>query len=350
MEHKRPVIGISMGDPNGIGPEVILKALKDPLITDLMVPVVYGSQRVFSFYKKQLGLDDFHLHYVKDKPDNHSRKIQLVTLPDEGFNTMPGSLTPEAGRMAVDSFCTVVNALQSKNLDAIVTAPIHKQNTYSEAFPYKGHTEYLAHVTNASPLMILSANDPIRIALATVHIPLNKIAEALQTPKLIAQITQLRNTLITDFGIQKPKLAILGLNPHAGDEGLMGQEEQLIIKPAILNFKPDQLVFGPYAADAFFAKELYKSFDAVLAMYHDQGLIPFKMKAFYTGVNITAGIPLIRTSPDHGTAFDIAGKNLAHPDSFREALYAAVQLVKNKSLYQSISQHPLPVQERRKER
>lgn len=350
MEHKKPVIGISMGDPNGVGPEIILKTLKDPLLLDLVVPVVYGSQRVFSYYKKLLGLEDVHFNYVKDKPDGNSRKIQFVGLPDEGFNTEPGTLTSEAGNLAVKSFCSAVQDLQAKQLDALVTAPIHKQNTFSESFPFKGHTEYLAHVTNQKPLMILSANDPIRVALATVHIPINQVADQLQTAKLISQITTLRSVLISDFALRKPKIAVLGLNPHAGDEGLMGAEELQVIKPAVSHFKPDQLVFGPYAADAFFAKAMYKTFDAVLAMYHDQGLIPFKMKAFYTGVNISAGTSVIRTSPDHGTAFDIAGKNCAHPDSFREALYAAVQIFKNRALYQAISQHPLPVQERRKER
>ena len=349
-ESKRPVVGISMGDPNGIGPEIILKSLKEPMMLDLFLPVIYGSQRAFSHYKKLYGWEDIHLQYVKEGIDRKSHKIQMVCIPDEGFTTQPGENTLPAGQLAVQSFCKAVADLKSQVLDALVTGPIHKQNTCSDTFPFKGHTEYLAHVTGESPLMMLCSGDALRVALCTVHVPIKEVSGQLNQERLLWVIKKTRQTLMSDFKIQKPKIAVLGLNPHAGDQGLMGLEERDCILPAIKHFPSDQLIFGPYSADAFFGKSSYTMFDAVIAMYHDQGLIPFKMKAFYSGVNVSAGTNLIRTSPDHGTAFDIAGKNLAAPDSFREALYMAVQIFKNRVYYASISKNPLPFQERRKER
>ncbi|WMJ74524.1 4-hydroxythreonine-4-phosphate dehydrogenase PdxA [Cytophagaceae bacterium ABcell3] len=328
----RPVIGISIGDFNGIGPEIILKTLSDSRILKMCIPVVYGSLKVFSKYKKLLDSQaDVQFFQIKTAEKLNYKKVNLINCWEEDYEISPGTPTQESGNGAFLALERMTNDIQNNLLDAIVTAPIHKANIRSEKFQFAGHTEYLGHKAGVDNILMIMASELMKVALATTHIALNQVPEALNKQLLENKLKTLFQTLKSDFGITKPKVALLGLNPHSGEDGLMGQEEQKLLIPFIEEKRTKgQLVFGPYPSDGFFGKQLYKKYDAVLAMYHDQGLAPFKALNFSTGVNFTAGLPFVRTSPDHGTAFDIAGKNLAEEDSFRQALFMACDIVKFK--------------------
>lgn len=327
----KPVVGISMGDFNGIGPEVIIKALSDQRILKIMTPVVYGSTKVLSFYKKLLKKEEFIYHQVKSAQELNFRKVNVVNCWEENVEVKPGEITEEAGKCAFLSLKKATQELQETHIEAIVTAPINKHNIQNEEFRFSGHTEYFAEKFNAKESLMLLVCEGLRVGVITGHIPLSEVSRQLSRQKMEDKIRILEASLKKDFGINKPKIAILGLNPHAGEEGLLGDEEKNIIKPMIEGLKrKGMLIFGPYPADGFFGMLQYQNYDGILAMYHDQGLIPFKTLAFEKGVNFTAGLSVVRTSPDHGTAYDIAGKDIANESSLREAIFVACNIIKNR--------------------
>jgi 4-hydroxythreonine-4-phosphate dehydrogenase len=328
MSDQKPIIGITLGDFNGVGPEVTLKALSNNTILKMCTPVIYGSVKVLSKYRKLLNLEEWTLHPVKSIDQISPKRTNVLNCWNENLEIQPGKVTAEAGQNAFIALKTAVADLQNKHIDAIVTAPINKFNIQSEEFKFAGHTEYFTESFGVQDSLMLLVSEGLRVGVVTGHIPLGSVKEAITKEKIISKATILLNTLKRDFGIAKPRIALLGLNPHAGEEGLLGNEEQEIITPVIQELKhKGNMVFGPYPADGFFGTMSYKKFDAVLAMYHDQGLIPFKTIAFETGINYTAGLPVVRTSPDHGTAYNIAGKNQASETSMREAIFLAIDIV-----------------------
>ncbi|UYZ60509.1 4-hydroxythreonine-4-phosphate dehydrogenase PdxA [Hymenobacter latericus] len=329
-----PRIGISTGDLAGIGPEIIYRTLQDARILRFCTPVVYGTAAtLFDDFPQDKNHTPLAFRQVREAADIVAGKINAVTCWDEDFALTPGQPTEASGRAARLSLIAAANDLKAGLIDALVTAPISKDNTQGEGFNFPGHTEFLAHhfSTNNDSLMFLVA-DNLRVATATGHIPLKDVPTRLTAEVLTGKLRMLLHSLRQDFGIQKPRVAVLGLNPHAGENGLLGREEQDLVQPVIQQFLNEgQLVYGPYPADGFFGTRQYQQFDATLALYHDQGLIPFKTIAFERGVNFTAGLPVVRTSPDHGTAYGLAGKFAADPTSFREALYLACDLVRNRA-------------------
>lgn len=342
---RRPVIiGISQGDINGIGLEVIIKTFSDPVMLEICTPVLFSSNKTLSFHRKAISAEHFNYNMISGLDNIPARKFNLYTCYNEDVAVELGKETPNGGLYAVKSFQTACEALERGKIEALVTAPINKHNTHSESFPYAGHTSYLdERFGKGNSLMMLISGD-LRVALVTEHIPVSEVAAALTTERISKKLAVLNKTLKEDFSIQKPRIAVLGLNPHAGDGGTLGKEEETVIMPAIKKAQQDNMmVYGPYPADGFFGNMAFKKFDAVLAMYHDQGLIPFKYMAFETGVNYTAGLPVIRTSPDHGTAYDIAGKNKASEESFRHAVYMACDLARTRREYKRLTSNPLRV-------
>jgi 4-hydroxythreonine-4-phosphate dehydrogenase len=342
QHNEKPVIGITTGDLNGIGPEVIIKTFADSRMLDLCTPVIFASNKVINYYRRIVTENPFNFTSTKDLTKLNPKQINIFNCWDDEVPLQPGVLTDVAGKYAIRSLMVATQCLKDGQLDAIVTAPIHKSNTNVPDFPFTGHTPFFKEKFGAKDVLMLLYSNKLRVALATEHIPISKVAASITKELLQSKLNILRETLIKDFGIDKPKIAVLGLNPHAGDEGQIGSEEQTIIKPLIdAQKQKDSLVFGPYSADAFFAQGSYVHFDAILAMYHDQGLVGFKTLANGEGVNYTAGLPIIRTSPDHGTAFDIAGKNIADPSSFREAVYQAISLLQQRAEYAANTANPL---------
>lgn len=342
VQNEKPVIGITTGDLNGIGPELIIKTFSDNRLLDLCTPVVFSSSKVINFYRRILTEYPFNFTNTKDLSKLNPKQVNIFNCWDEEVPIQPGALTESGGKYAVRSLMVAAQCLKDNELDAIVTAPIHKSNTQLPDFPYTGHTPFLKDKFGVKDVLMLLYSNELRVALVTEHIPVNKIANTITKELLLSKLNLLKDSLVKDFGIMKPKIAVMGLNPHAGDGGQIGDEEQNIIKPVIeAQQQQGNLVFGPYSADAFFARSSYKQFDAVLAMYHDQGLIPFKTIAHGEGVNYTAGLPSIRTSPDHGTAFDIAGKNIADTGSFQEAIFQAIDLLRQRKEYALYTAAPL---------
>jgi 4-hydroxythreonine-4-phosphate dehydrogenase len=327
----KPLIGISIGDINGIGPEVTIKALLDNRLQKLVTPVIYAHGKVLSFYRKQLALEDFNFMQIRNIDEVHHKKINVINVLEESPEVIPGVETQEAGKMALASLDQAIKDLKDNKLDALVTAPLNKNNINTPEKKFVGHTEYLTEAFGVNnSLMFLVAED-IRVGLVTGHVSIKEVAANVTGENITNKLNIMIKSLKDDFGIGKPRIAVLGLNPHAGEDGLLGVEEENIIKPAIREFKDKgHLVFGPYSADGFFGMMHQKKFDGVLAMYHDQGLIPFKSIAFETGVNFTAGLPVVRTSPDHGTAYNIAGKNMADEGSMQAAIMQAYDIVRNR--------------------
>ncbi|MEJ5961411.1 4-hydroxythreonine-4-phosphate dehydrogenase PdxA [Pedobacter immunditicola] len=325
-------IGISIGDVNGIGLEVILKTLANNSILDYCTPIVYGHTKVASYHRKALGLTDFNFNVIASASLANPKKANLINCWEEDVKIELGSSTEIGGKYALLSLEKATEDLINGEIDALVTAPINKYNIQSETFKFPGHTEYLQQRSGSSDVLMFLISEELKIGVVTGHIPLKDVSSSITKEKIVDKLKMINDSLKKDFWIEKPKIAVLGLNPHAGDNGLLGKEEEEIIIPAIHEaFDKGIICFGPYSADGFFGNGTYKQFDAVLAMYHDQGLVPFKTIAFSTGVNYTAGLKVIRTSPDHGTGYDIAGKNLADPTSFIEALFAATHIVKNRA-------------------
>jgi len=342
MTREKPIVGITTGDINGVGPELIIKAFSDNRILELCTPVIFASNKLINYYRKLVPEHPFNYASTKDLSQLNPKQVNVFNCWEEEVPVQPGALTESGGKYAIRSLMVATQCLKDGQMDAIVTAPIHKSNTQLPDFPYTGHTPFFKEKFGAKEVVMLLFSNELRVGLATEHVPVSGISKLITRENLITRIQILKDTLVRDFGIEKPKIAVLGLNPHAGDNGQIGNEEQTVIRPVIEQMQQQgHLVFGPFGADAFFARASYRNFDAVLAMYHDQGLIPFKTIAQGEGVNYTAGLPVIRTSPDHGTAFDIAGKNIADPGSFLEAVFQALDLLRKRNFYLENTANPM---------
>lgn len=333
-QHKIKV-GISIGDYNGIGPEIIMKSLKDKAITDFFTPIIFGSGKLFTYQKNIFKLQH-NFNYITEVAQAVPDKINMVNLWKDNVNVDLGKPTEESTKMAIESLEAATTALMNGEIDVLVTAPINKEEMLKYGFQHAGHTGYLEEKFGKKGLMFLVTDD-LKVAVSTHHIPVSEVAANISKEKIKKQIKLLNQCLVEDFCIERPKIAVLGLNPHAGDGGAIGNEEIEIIEPAIRElFDNGILAFGPYPADSYFQPNKYRNYDAVLAMYHDQGLAPFKTLAYEEGVNYTAGLPFIRTSPDHGVAYDIAGKNIADEQSFSEAIFMAIKIFKNRQEYNDL--------------
>ncbi len=339
------IVGISIGDLNGIGSEVILKSFEDPRMLELCTPVIFANVKILSFLKKNLNLQA-PLHGIDKLDQMVIGKINVLNVWRENVNIEYGKIDNEIGKYAIQSFVAATKALKENIIDVLVTAPISKSNIQAEDFKFPGHTDYLDQELEGNALMFM-IQDNLRVGLLTDHIPLNNVAKHLTEELIRKKIKTINQSLIQDFGLRKPKIAVLGLNPHSGDNGVIGDEEDQLIKPTLKKiFDEGTMVFGPFSADGFFGSNQYEKYDAVIATYHDQGLIPFKTLSFGKGVNYTAGLNKIRTSPDHGTAFEIAGKGLADHNSFSEAIYAAIDIYNSRNVYTEITEKPLKTKER----
>jgi len=335
-------IGISIGDVNGIGLEVIIKTLADNRILEYCTPIVYGHTKVASFHRKALSVPEFQFNIINEASQANPKRANMINCWDEDVKIELGVANETGGKYAFRSLERAVNDVVAGHIDALVTAPINKHNIQNDNFKFAGHTEYLQERAGAQDSLMFLVSDDLRVGVVTGHIPVNDIPQKVTKENILSKLKLMNESLKKDFWIRKPKIAVLGLNPHAGDNGLIGDEEISTIVPALEEARAAGiLAMGPYAADGFFANGSYKKFDAVLAMYHDQGLIPFKQIAFETGVNFTAGLNIVRTSPDHGTAYDIAGKDQASESSFREALFLALHVVKNRKEQAELTENPL---------
>jgi 4-hydroxythreonine-4-phosphate dehydrogenase len=346
MNKKNIIVGISHGDINGVGYEIIIKTLANPMINDICTPIVYGSPKVAAYHRKALNIANFSFNNIKTPSEANSRKANIISCIDDDIRVELGKPTTESGEAAIVSLERAVNDLKNGKIDALVTAPIDKRNVQSEKFRFSGHTEYLMHKAEAKEVLMFMISDSMRIGFVTGHVPLKKVSEQLSIDVIMSKLRIMNNSLIKDFAIRKPKIAVLGLNPHAGDNSLLGNEEADFIIPALKKANDEGiLTFGPFAADGFFGAGMFKRYDAILSMYHDQGLTPFKALSFDTGINFTAGLPFIRTSPTHGTAFNISGKGEASENSFRQAMYLACDIFRNRQLYSEITKNPLEQQD-----
>jgi 4-phospho-D-threonate 3-dehydrogenase / 4-phospho-D-erythronate 3-dehydrogenase len=335
-------IGVTIGDINGIGLEVILKTLTDERIIKFCTPVLYGSSKVISYHKNIVGIPDFNYINAKDANQVDHDKINIINCWNENVNITLGKVSDLGGKYAFMALEKAIKDLNAGAIDALVTAPIHKKSMQLAGFPFPGHTEYITQEAGAKDSLMLMVSDAMKVGLVTNHLPIKDVASKMSKDRILKKIVTMAETLKVDFAKEKPTIAVLGLNPHAGDDGVIGEEDMNVIRPAIEDAKSRGiLAFGPYSADGFFGSGQYNKFDGILAMYHDQGLVPFKALSFGAGVNYTAGLNIIRTSPDHGTAFDIAGSNVADPASFRKALYLAIDIARNRAEYAEMTANPL---------
>ncbi len=342
MNQYKPVIGISCGDLNGIGIELIIKTFSDSRILDHCTPLIFASNKAINFYRKSIPEINFNYSSTKEFNRINQKQVTLFNCWEEEVAINPGELNDTGGKYAILSLQTAVAALKQKQIDGLVTAPIHKKNIQSAEFNFTGHTPYLKSMFGVNDVVMMLCAGNFRIGLVTEHVPVAEVSKHITKEKILSKLNIMHKSLQKDFGIDKPRIAVLGLNPHAGDEGLIGSEEEAIIKPAIKEAKnSNMLVVGPYSADAFFARRSFEKFDAVLAMYHDQGLIPFKALAIGEGVNYTAGLPEVRTSPDHGVAFDIAGKDKADISSFVAAVFECIDILNRRNEYEENRKNPL---------
>jgi 4-hydroxythreonine-4-phosphate dehydrogenase len=335
-------VGISHGDINGIGYEVIMKTLMDPRILEMCTPIVYGSPKVAAYHRKALDINNISFNHIRTTKEASPRKAHIINCIDENIRVELGKSTPFAGESSYMALERAVEDLEKGFIDVLITAPINKDNIQGENFQFPGHTEFLAEKFNTRDYAMLMVSETMKVGVVTTHIPISQVAQSLTKEKILSKIRIIAKSLQQDFAITRPRIAVLGLNPHSGDNGLIGNEEIDIIIPAINQAKKEGIIaLGPYPADGFFGSDDYTKFDAVLAMYHDQGLIPFKLASFDRGVNYTAGLPVVRTSPAHGTAYSLAGEDKASPESFRQALYLAIDIFKNRQIYSEITRNPL---------
>ena len=344
---KKLVVGITQGDGNGIGYEVIIKALADERMLDICTPVIYGSSKVFGFYRKQIhNIEQINTNVITSAKDVHQKRVNIVNcLPDNVF-VEPGQPTPESAKSAMTALKCAVDDIRNGYIDVLVTAPINKRAMVSEGFGYTGHTEYLEHEFGVEEGLMIMVCDQLKVAVVTGHIPLKEVPQRLSSELILKKLRIMKASLQRDFGIIAPKIAVLGLNPHCGDGGLLGDEEQSIILPAVKAANEEGiLAFGPYSPDGFFGLGNYSRFDATLAMYHDQGLSPFKALAFELGVNYTAGLPIVRTSPDHGTAYDMAGRDMADPRSMMSSIYTAIDIYNTTVAYDELQAGKMEVRQ-----
>jgi 4-hydroxythreonine-4-phosphate dehydrogenase len=334
------VVGISIGDINGIGSEIVLKTFEDTRMLEFCTPVIFASVKLMSFFKKEYGIG-INFHGIDKLEEIVPKKINVLNVWKEHVEVNFGEENKTGGEYAIKSLKAAVAALKQGKIDVLVTAPINKSNIQSESFNFPGHTDYLAQELEGESLMLM-VSENLRVGLLTDHVAVNDVVKNITRERIEKKVNTIYHTLVEDFGIDSPKIAVLGINPHTGDNGVIGSEDDTLLRPALDNIRKNgKIVFGPYAADSFFGSGNYKNFDAVLASYHDQGLIPFKTLSFGRGVNFTAGLNRIRTSPDHGTAFDLAGKNTASFESFREAVFSAVSIFGTREEYKRISKNPL---------
>ena len=344
MEERLIKVGITHGDINGIGYEVILKTFSDTRMAELCTPIIYGSSKIAAYHRKALELPPINMNIISPAEDAGVNRVNIINCVEDETKVELSKSTPVAGESAFKALEAAVTDMKRGVVDVLLTAPINKHNIQNEDFHFPGHTEYLEKCfggLDKKALMILMKDD-LRVALVTGHIPLSQVASSINVGDIVNKLRIFNQSLKQDFGIVKPRIAVLSLNPHAGDAGLLGTEEETIIIPAMQEAeKKGVMSFGPYAADGFFGSQMYDKFDGVLAMYHDQGLAPFKTLAMDDGVNYTAGLPIVRTSPAHGTAYDIAGQNVASEESFRQALYAALDIFRNRLRYQEATANPL---------
>jgi 4-hydroxythreonine-4-phosphate dehydrogenase len=335
-------VGITHGDINGIGYEVIIKTLVEPYLTEMCTPIIYGSPKVAAYHRKALNIDNLSFNHIRSAKDAHTKRINIVNCVDDNVRVELGKSTREAGESSFNALDAACYDLEQGLIDVLVTAPINKDNIQSDHFSFPGHTEYLAERFKTRDYVMLMVSETMKMGVVTTHMPLSEVSKNITKEAVLSKLRIIAKSLQQDFSITKPRIAVFGLNPHAGDNGLLGNEEIEVILPAIQQAKKEGIIaLGPYPADGFFGSQDYRKFDAILAMYHDQGMIPFKLASFEHGVNYTAGLPIIRTSPAHGTAYSIAGEDKASPVSFRQAMYLAVDIFKNRLIYEEISQNPL---------
>ena len=342
MKEDKIILGITQGDINSISYEIIIKSLLDIRIFDRIIPVIYGSPKVAAYHRKALNIENFGFNTIRTPEDAMARKANIINCLDDSVRVELGKSTPQAGEASVSALQSACTDLEAGRIDALVTGPVNKMNIQSDQFNFSGHTEYLKSRFKAEGVLMLMVNNLMRVGVVTTHLPLSMVGEYITKDSILEKLRILHNSLQIDFMISSPRIAVLGLNPHAGDNGLLGDEELKYIVPALEEAKTEKIsAFGPYPADGFFGAGTYKDYDAVLAMYHDQGMIPFKALTIDGGVNYTAGLPFVRTSPSHGTAYDLAGKNEASPDSFREAIYLACDVHNNRRIHAESASNPI---------
>jgi len=343
---RKLTVGITQGDGNGIGYEVIIKALADERVLDMFTPVIYGSSKIFGFYKKQIhNIDNINTNVVSSAKDVHQKRVNIVNCLPENVFVEPGQPTSESAKSAMTALKVAVEDIKNGDIDVLVTAPINKRAMVNEGFGYTGHTEYLEQEFGVDEVAMIMVSDQLKVGVVTGHIPLKDVQKSITTEKIIKKLRLMNASLERDFGIAHPKIAVLGLNPHCGDGGLLGDEEQQIILPAVQQAVAEGInAFGPYSPDGFFGLGNYSKYDAVLAMYHDQGLTPFKALAFEQGVNFTAGLPIVRTSPDHGTAYDMAGRDLADPHSMMASIFTAIDVYNNRVAYDDLQANKMTIE------
>ena len=347
----QPKVGISIGDPNGIGLEVIIKTLSHPKITSFCTPVIYGSARVVRLHQELLGTKALKLNACGTPDRIEAGRVNVIDCWEEMIELKMGEVSADSGHFASLSLERATQDLQAGVIDTLVTAPIHKKAMKLAKFPYPGHTEYLTKMAGEHDSLMFMCHEGLRIGLVTNHTPLERVPTLITKDRILKKLRIMSTTLQRDFGIERPVIAVLGLNPHASDDGAIGEEESKVIRPAVLEAKKqNMIVTGPFAADGFFGSSNYRKYDAILAMYHDQGLIPFKTLSFGEGVNYTAGLPFVRTSPDHGTGFDIAGQGKADESSFRKALFLALDLIRHRQRHDEAHANPVEKRKVRKER
>lgn len=342
MKNDKILVGITQGDINSISYEVIIKALLDNRLYDYCIPVVYGSPKVGAYHRKALNIDNFSFNTIKSPDEANPKKANIINCIDEDVRVELGKATDYAGESSIQALEAAISDIENNKIDVLVTGPVNKYNIQSDKFNFAGHTDFLESRFHSEGALMFMVNDFFRVGVVTGHVPLTKVSEYITRDSIMRKIRIMNNSLIQDFGIRKPRIAVLGLNPHAGDNGIIGDEEQLEIIPALTAIREENiLAFGPFPADGFFGSPNYTKFDGILAMYHDQGLIPFKAMSSGGGVNFTAGLPVVRTSPAHGTAYELAGKNEASPDSFRHAIYLACDIFKIRNGYKELMANPL---------
>jgi 4-hydroxythreonine-4-phosphate dehydrogenase len=344
MIDNKVVVGITQGDINGIGYEIIIKTLSDIRINEICIPVLYGSPKVASYHRKAINFENFNFNQIKDISEISTKRSNIINCMDDNVRVELGKTTEYGGEGSIKAIEAAIADMKAGKIDVLVTAPINKQNVQVASFNFPGHTEYLAKTFDTKEVLMLMVGDLMRVGVVTGHMPLSEVSGSINEDLILRKLRILNSSLIKDFGIRKPRIAVFGLNPHAGDAGVLGKEEQEIIIPAIKKANDENIMaLGPFPADGFFGSDNFTKFDAILAMYHDQGLAPFKALSFDNGINFTAGLPVIRTSPSHGTAFEIAGEGVASENSFRKALFLAIELYKNNLVYKELTKDQLKI-------
>lgn len=343
MSNYKVKVGITQGDINGISYEIMIKTFQDNRIFDFCTPIIYGSPKVAAYHRKALNVNNFSFNTIQSIDEAHPRKANLINCISDSIRVELGKPTEMAGEAAVISLENAVKDLQEGKIDVLVTSPMNRENTQTETLNFKGHTKYLMDKFNTDDALILMTSELMKVGVVSGHVPLSEVGKHITEENILKKLRILHQTLTVDFAVRKPRIAVMGLNPHAGDSGVIGKEEIDVIIPAIEKANDEGiLALGPFSADGFFGSDSFTKFDAILAMYHDQGIAPFKALNFDTGVNYTAGLPIIRTTPDHGTAYEIAGMDQASPNSFREAIFMACNLFKNKQMHKDLTANPLP--------